>query len=125
MLDGERPTIFGDGETSRDFTHIENVVDANLAAAASPAAAGRVMNIAMGSSHTLNELVGTLRRLLDSDLEPDYAPARPGDVSESLADVSLARELIGYEPSVEFEEGLQRTIEWIVEQRVAHEARSL
>jgi nucleoside-diphosphate-sugar epimerase len=125
MLDGERPTIFGDGETSRDFTHVENVVEANLAAATEPAAAGRVMNIAMGSSHTLNELVGTLRRLLDSDLEPDYAPARPGDVSESLADVSVARELIGYEPSVAFEEGLQRTIEWIVEQRVAHEARSL
>jgi nucleoside-diphosphate-sugar epimerase len=125
MLDGQRPTIFGDGETSRDFTHVENVVEANLAAAADPAAAGRVMNIAIGSSHTLNELVGTLRRLLDSDLEPEYAPHRPGDVPESLADVSLARELIGYEPRVAFEEGLQRTIAWIVEQRAAHEARSV
>ena len=125
MLDGDRPTIFGDGETSRDFTHVENVVEANLAAAISPAACGRVMNLAIGSSHTLNELVRTLRRLLDSDLEPDYAPPRPGDVSESLADVSLARELIGYEPSVAFEEGLERTIAWIVEQGVAHEARSL
>jgi UDP-glucose 4-epimerase len=125
MLDGERPTIFGDGETSRDFTHVENVVEANLAAAAAPAAAGRVMNIAIGSSHTLNELVRTLRRLLDSDLEADYAPSRPGDVPMSLADVSLARELIGYEPSVAFEEGLERTIAWIVEQSVAHEARSL
>lgn len=125
MLDGERPTIFGDGETSRDFTHVENVVAANLAAAAAPAAAGRVMNVAIGSSHTLNELVQTLSRLLDSDLEPDYAPPRPGDVTESLADVSLARELIGYEPSVAFEEGLERTIAWIVEQGVAHEARSL
>jgi nucleoside-diphosphate-sugar epimerase len=125
MLDGERPTIFGDGETSRDFTHVENVVAANLAAAAAPAAAGRVMNVAIGSSHTLNELVQTLSRLLDSDLEPDYGPPRPGDVTESRADVSLARELIGYEPSVAFEEGLERTIAWIVEQRVAHEARSL
>jgi UDP-glucose 4-epimerase len=127
MLDGEPPTIFGDGETSRDFTHVENVVEANLAAAAEPAAAGRVMNVAMGSSHTLNDLVRTLRRLLDSDLEPDYAAARPGDVRESLADVSLARELIGYEPSVAFEEGVERTIAWIVEQRqrVAHEARSV
>jgi UDP-glucose 4-epimerase len=125
MLDGERPTIFGDGETSRDFTHVENVVEANLAAAAEPAAAGRVMNVAIGSSNTLNELVRTLGRLLDSDLEPDYAPPRPGDVSESLADVSLARELIGYEPSVAFEEGLERTIAWIVEQRVPDEARSL
>jgi UDP-glucose 4-epimerase len=125
MLDGERPTIFGDGETSRDFTHVENVVEANLAAAAEPAAAGRVMNVAIGSSHTLNELVRTLRRELDSDLEPEYAPSRPGDVSESVADVSLARELIGYEPSVTFEEGVERTIAWIVEQRVANEARSL
>jgi UDP-glucose 4-epimerase len=125
MLDGRPPTIFGDGETSRDFTHIENVVEANLAAAVEPAAAGRVMNIAVGSSHTLNELVGMLQRLLGSDLEPEYGPPRPGDVTASLADVSLARELIGYEPSVDLEEGLERTIAWIVEQRAAHEARSL
>jgi nucleoside-diphosphate-sugar epimerase len=125
MLDGQPPTIFGDGETSRDFTHVENVVEANLGAAVESGAAGRVMNIAVGSSHTLNELVSTLGRLLDSDLEPEYGPPRPGDVSESLADVSLARELIGYEPSVGFEEGLQRTIAWIVEQRAPHEARSL
>jgi nucleoside-diphosphate-sugar epimerase len=125
MLDGERPTIFGDGETSRDFTHVENVVQANLAAAAEPAAAARVMNVAVGSSYTLNDLVRTLRELLDSDIEPDYAAPRPGDVRESLADISLARELIGYEPSVGFEEGLERTIAWIVEQRVALEARSL
>jgi nucleoside-diphosphate-sugar epimerase len=124
MLDGRRPTIFGDGQTSRDFTHIENVVEANFAAAVEPAA-GRVMNIAVGSSRTLNEVVGTLGRLLGSDLEPEYAPPRPGDVPESLADVSLARELIGYEPSVDFEDGLQRTIGWIAEQRTAHEARSL
>jgi nucleoside-diphosphate-sugar epimerase len=125
MLDGQRPTIFGDGQTSRDFTHVENVVEANLAAAVEPAAAGRVMNIAVGSSHTLNELVSTLQGLVDSDLEPEYGPPRPGDVSESLADVSLARELLGYEPRIGFEEGLQRTIAWIVEQRTAHEARSL
>jgi nucleoside-diphosphate-sugar epimerase len=125
MLDGQSPTVFGDGETSRDFTHVENVVEANLAAAVEPAAAGRVMNIAVGSSHTLNELVDALRRLLDSELEPKYGPPRPGDVSESLADVSLARELIGYEPNIDFEQGLQRTIAWIVDQRAAHEARSL
>jgi nucleoside-diphosphate-sugar epimerase len=125
MLDGQRPTIFGDGQTSRDFTHVENVVEANLAAAVEPAAAGRVMNIAVGSSHTLNELVSTLQGLVDSELEPEYGPPRPGDVSESLADVSLARKLLGYEPRIGFEEGLQRTIAWIVEQRAAHEARSL
>jgi UDP-glucose 4-epimerase len=124
MLDGERPTIFGDGETSRDFTHVENVVDANLKAADAPAAPGRVMNVAIGASHTLNDLVRALQRLLDSEIEADYAPPRPGDVAESLADVSLARQLIGYQPSVAFEEGLERTIAWIAEQRV-HEARSL
>jgi nucleoside-diphosphate-sugar epimerase len=124
MLDGQAPTIFGDGQTSRDFTHIENVVEANLAAATEPAAAGRVMNIAVGSSRTLNDLTGTLCRLLDSDLTPEYAAPRPGDVPESLADVSLARDLIGYEPSVGFEEGLQRTIAWIVEMRAAHETQS-
>jgi UDP-glucose 4-epimerase len=124
MLDGERPTIFGDGETSRDFTHVENVVDANLKAADAPAAAGRVMNVAIGTSHTLNDLVRALQRLLDTEIEADYAAPRPGDVAESLADVSLARQLIGYEPSVAFEEGLERTIAWIAEQRV-HEARSL
>ncbi len=124
MLDGQRPTIFGDGQTSRDFTHVENVVEANLAAAVEPAAAGRVMNIAVGSSHTLNELVSELQGLVDSELEPEYGPQRPGDVSESLADISLARELLGYEPRIEFVEGLQRTIAWIVEQRAAHEARS-
>jgi len=123
MLDGQRPTIFGDGQTSRDFTHVENVVEANLAAAVEPAAAGRVMNIAVGSSHTLNELVSTLQGLVDSELEPEYGPPRPGDVSESLADISLARELLGYEPRIEFVEGPQRTIAWIVEQRAAHEAR--
>ena len=125
MLDGQRPTIFGDGQTSRDFTHVENVVEANLAAAVEPAAAGRVMNIAVGSSHTLNELVSTLQGLVDSELEPEYGPPRPGDVSESLADVSLARKLLGYEPRIGFEEGLQRTNAWIVERRAAHEARSL
>ena len=125
LLDGERPTIFGDGETSRDFTHVENVVEANLSAAVAPAAAGRVMNVAIGHAHTLNELVRTLARLLDSDLEPDYAAPRAGDVRESVADVSLARELIGYEPSVDLEEGLERTIAWIVEQRPLHEARSV
>lgn len=124
ILDGQRPTIFGDGQTSRDFTHVENVVEANLAAAVEPAAAGRVMNIAVGSSHTLNELVSELQGLVDSELEPEYGPQRPGDVSESLADISLARELLGYEPRIGFKEGLQRTIAWIVEQRAAHEARS-
>jgi UDP-N-acetylglucosamine/UDP-N-acetyl-alpha-D-glucosaminouronate 4-epimerase len=113
MLDGRRPTIFGDGETSRDFTHVENVVEATLAAADAPAAAGRVMNVAFGNSHTLNELVAILKEMLGVEVEPEYAEHRPGDVAESLADISLARELIGYEPRVDFEQGLRRTIDWI------------
>ena len=119
MLDGRPPTIFGDGETSRDFTHVQNVVEANLAAADEDAAAGRVLNIAIGSSHTLNELVATLRRLIGAELEAEYTDPRPGDVVESLADISRARELIGYDPRVEFEDGLRRTIDWIADGRVS------
>jgi UDP-glucose 4-epimerase len=119
MLDGRPPTIFGDGEASRDFTHVQNVVEANLAAAHEDAAAGRVMNIAIGSSHTLNELVATLRRLIGAELEAEYADPRPGDVVESLADISRARELIGYDPRVDFEDGLRRTIDWIADGRVS------
>jgi UDP-glucose 4-epimerase len=115
MLQGEPPTIFGDGETSRDFTHIQNVIDANLAAAEQPAAAGAVMNVAVGVSHTLNELVTTLNGLIGSDIEPRYSDPRPGDVPESLADISLARDLLGYAPRVDFAEGLRRTIDWISE----------
>lgn len=117
MLDGERPTIFGEGTTSRDFTHVDNVIQANLAAAEGDRATGHVMNVAVGRSHTLNELVAALRALLGSDLEAEYGAPRAGDVPESLADISLARELIGYNPSIGFEEGLRRTIEWIAERR--------
>src|SRR4051794_20001642 len=116
MLQGEPPTIFGDGETSRDFTHIQNVIDANLAAAEQPAAAGAVLNVAVGVSHTLNELVTTLNGLIGSDIEPRHSDPRPGDVPESLADISLARDLLGYAPRVDFAEGLRRTIDWISEQ---------
>jgi nucleoside-diphosphate-sugar epimerase len=115
MLDGKRPTIFGDGATSRDFTHVEDVMQANLLAADKGPAVGRVMNVAVGQSHTLNQLVAILRDLLASELEPEYSAPRPGDVPESLADVSLAGELLGYEPRVDFEEGLRRTVEWIAE----------
>jgi len=118
MLSGEPPLINGDGLTSRDFTHIENVVQGNLAAAQAPAAAGRVMNLAMGGSHTLNELVATLNELLGTSHEPRYGPPRPGDVAHSMADVSLAREILGYEPTVDFVTGLRRTIGWIEEHQL-------
>jgi nucleoside-diphosphate-sugar epimerase len=115
MLSGEAPTIFGDGLTSRDFTYIENVVNGNLAAADAPEAAGRVMNLAIGGCHTLNELVERLNELLGTSYQPKYAPERPGDVPESMADISLARELLDFEPTVDFIGGLKRTISWIDE----------
>ena len=114
MLAGERPPIHGDGSTSRDFTHVENVVQANLAAAGdSPAPVGKTINVAMGASHTLNDLVGHLNDVIGTDLEPTYGDPRPGDVPESMADVTRARELLGYEPRVDFLEGLRRTVDWV------------
>jgi UDP-glucose 4-epimerase len=111
IADGEPVTIHGDGEQSRDFTYVENIVEANLQAADARGAEGRVLNIAAGSSETVNTLAATIGRLLGRDVERTYGPAQPGDVRESWADVSAAREAIGYEPKVSFEEGLQRTID--------------
>jgi UDP-glucose 4-epimerase len=107
---GRPVTIFGDGEQSRDFTYVENVVAANLAAATAPDACGAVLNIAAGGSETVNTLADTIGRLLDLPVERVHAPSRPGDVERSWADVSLARTLIGFEAHVGFEEGLRLTI---------------
>jgi UDP-glucose 4-epimerase len=114
MLAGEQPTIHGDGEQSRDFTYIDNVVHANLLAAAAPAekASGRMMNTATGTRITLNETFALLRELTGYRGEPAYGPARAGDIKDSLADIRLAGELIGYAPQVDFREGLRRTVEW-------------
>jgi UDP-glucose 4-epimerase len=115
MLSGQRPMIHGDGSTSRDFTHIDNVVAANLAAATANGVEGLIVNVAMQQSHTLNSLVSTLNGLLGTSIEAEHGPPRPGDVPESMADISLARRLLGYEPSVTFDMGLQRTIEHLRE----------
>jgi UDP-glucose 4-epimerase len=114
MLAGEQPTIYGDGEQSRDFTYIENVVRANLLAAAAPAAmvAGRMMNAATGARITLNDTFKLLCGLTGYRGSPAYAPARAGDIRDSLADIRLAAELMGYKPQVDFQEGLRRTVEW-------------
>jgi UDP-glucose 4-epimerase len=114
MLAGEQPTIYGDGEQSRDFTFIENVVNANLLAAAAPAekVAGRMMNLATGCRITLNETFEILRELTGYNGDPAYVPARAGDIRDSLADIRLAEELLGYKPTVDFREGLRRTVEW-------------
>jgi UDP-glucose 4-epimerase len=114
MLRGEQPTIFGDGQQSRDFTYVENAVKANLLACAAPAkeVAGRVFNVATGSRSDLNETFRLLKRLTGYPGEVAHAPDRAGDVKHSLADLSLAKKHLRYQPVVDFEEGLRRTIEW-------------
>ncbi|MGC1464033.1 MAG: SDR family oxidoreductase [Terracidiphilus sp.] len=114
MLAGEQPTIFGDGEQSRDFTYIENVVNGNLLAAAAPAekVSGRMMNLATGSRSTLNQTFAILSELTGYSGGAAYAAPRTGDIHDSLADIGLARELLGYEPAVNFRDGLRRTVEW-------------
>jgi UDP-glucose 4-epimerase len=112
MLRGEAPVIFGDGEQGRDFTYVENVVRANLLAAEAGKVAGRVFNVACGERHTLNELFSVLKGLTGYQGEAKYEAARVGDVRDSLADISAAREAMGYEAGAGFEEGLKRTVEW-------------
>jgi nucleoside-diphosphate-sugar epimerase len=111
ILAGERPVIYGDGEQSRDFTFVENVVRANVLAMEAPGVAGRVYNVACGERVTLNRLVWELRDLVGLDFEPIYAASRSGDVRHSLADLTLARSELGYAPAVPLREGLERTIE--------------
>src|SRR5271166_3520006 len=114
MLHGEQPTIFGDGEQSRDFTYIDNAVEANLLACKAPAAkvAGKVFNVATGRRATLNETFKLLQPLTSYSGSVTYAGERGGDIKHSLADISLAERHLGYKPIVDFEEGLRRTVEW-------------
>ena len=114
MLRGEQPTINGDGEQSRDFTYIDNAVDANLLACTAPAqkAAGEMFNVATGRRVTLNETFKLLQGLTSYKGQPKYGPERGGDVKHSLADISKAEVSLGYKPNVDFEEGLRRTVEW-------------
>ena len=111
LLEGSPPTIFGDGRQSRDFTYIDNVVQANLKACTAPRAAGQIINVAGGRSYDLLYLLQVLQELLDSRVEPNFGPPRPGDVRYSLADLTRARELLDYQVSVSFEEGLARLVE--------------
>lgn len=111
MQNGERPVIYGDGEQSRDFTYVENAIQANILAAEGDVT-GEAFNVGTGGRVTVNELVGRLNEALGTELDPVYDDPRPGDVRHSHADVSKAKELLEYEPSVGFEEGLERTIEY-------------
>ena len=114
LLRGKQPTVFGDGEQTRDFCFIDNVCEANLLAATAPAEVcdGKAMNIACHRSTSLNQILTQLQDLLGCDIQAVYTDPQPGDVKHSLADVSLAKETIGYEPKVYFEEGLAHAIDW-------------
>lgn len=110
LLGGTRPVVFGDGEQTRDFLYVEDVVRANLLAAEAPAAIGHVMNIGSGRSMSLNEVLRTVADLLDVSPDAEYQPGRVGDVRDSRADIERARELLGYDPGVGLREGLARTL---------------
>ena len=120
LASGQRPVIYGDGEQSRDFTYVSNVVDGNLRAAESARAVGRVINVATGRRTSLNELLDTLKKITGrTDLEAEYEQPRVGDVRHSLADITRARDLLGYEPQVGLEEGLRHTLDWWKQSRYA------
>ena len=109
---GDTPVIFGNGQQSRDFTYVDNVVDATLKGCTAPEAAGKVINVGVGRSYTLNETISLLNGIFGQQVRPRYDLPRKGDVLHSLADISLARLALGYEPRVSFEEGLRRTVDW-------------
>jgi nucleoside-diphosphate-sugar epimerase len=119
LIENRSPTIYGDGEQTRDFTYVANVVDGVLRACEAPKASGEVINVATGGRISLNTLFSSMRDLIGADVEPTYAEPRQGDVRDSQADIRKAADLLGYKPTVSFEEGLKRTIEWY---RTAHTA---
>lgn len=112
LLNGKAPTVYGDGLQSRDFTYVDNVVDANLLASEADGAAGQAFNIACGGRYTLLELLAKLKEILGSDIDPIHEAGRAGDVRDSQASIEAAQRAIGYRVSVDFDEGLRRTVEW-------------
>jgi len=112
ILNDKPPTVYGDGYQSRDFTYIDNVVHANLLAARAPKTQGQVLNVATGQAVTINQVIDMINQLLGKNIAPVYTAPRPGDVRHSLADISAARELLGYEPLVDFRKGLEKAIDW-------------
>jgi len=110
---GEPVTVFGDGEQSRDFTYVANVVDATIRAADAERANGRILNVAAGSPASVNAVADAIGRILDKPVQKTFAPPRPGDIRDSWADVTAAREILGYVPSVDLEDGLRRTVDFL------------
>ncbi|MEZ6106619.1 MAG: SDR family oxidoreductase [Pirellulaceae bacterium] len=125
MLEGKSPIVYGDGQQSRDFTFVANVVQANILASSVPGVGGRIFNIANGASTTLMTLIDELNRLLKISIPAEHAPPRIGDVKDSMADITLARRDLGYDPRIDFRQGLERSIDyyqWLVKQRAAVKA---
>jgi len=112
LLENRAPTIYGNGEQTRDFTYVANVVDGVLRACEAPGASGQIINVATGNRISLNQLFEAMRRMIGVDIKPQYAGDRAGDVRDSQADVTRAQEILGYQPLVSFEEGLRRTVDW-------------
>jgi nucleoside-diphosphate-sugar epimerase len=104
--------IYGDGEQTRDFTYVDNVVDGVLRACVAPNVSGRAVNVATGGRVSVNQLFRALRDIIGGTVEPVYGPPREGDVRDSQADITVAKDLLGYQPTVSFEEGLKRTVAW-------------
>jgi len=112
FLEDTHPVIFGDGEQTRDFTYVDNAVQANLLACEAPNVSGKVFNVGCGGRISLNEVLNALRKIAGKSLEAKYEPPREGDIRDSQADISQAREFLGYDPKIDFEEGLKRTLDW-------------
>src|SRR5206468_1310771 len=112
LLEGRRPTIYGDGEQTRDFTYVANVVDGVLRACDAPKASGEVINVATGGRVSLNELLRVMNAIVGTNLQPIYQETRAGDVKDSQADITKAQQLLGYRPIVTLEEGLRQTLDW-------------
>ncbi|HXH67497.1 MAG TPA: SDR family oxidoreductase [Candidatus Limnocylindrales bacterium] len=124
FLDSTPPVVFGDGEQTRDFTYVENAVQANILACEAPSASGRTFNVGTGHAVSLNQVLRMLQKAAGKSLETKYEPAREGDIRDSLADIRLAKEFLGYEPTVLFEEGLERTFAWYQTHHVAKDLAS-
>jgi len=117
LLENKPVTIYGDGEQSRDFTYVANAVSANLLACTAPDAPGKVINIGVGQRTTLNQILALLGKIMNVEPKADYQPSRAGDVRDSLADIRLAAQCLGYQPVVDFEEGLRLTVDWYRQSR--------
>ena len=124
FLEETQPVVFGDGEQTRDFTYVENAVLANLLACEAPNVSGKVFNVGVGGRVSLNEVLRELAKITGKSLEAKYEPPRDGDIRDSQADISQARELLGYEPQVTFEDGLARTFEWYRETQAKAAAKA-